>query len=689
MAKKKDERLKVTNAQDSKSSAVTDCEFPAYEPFIIVQTPHDPRSFKIWFEKNDEHMVNSRKSNIRICKGMKSKSWIVSDWPNIPKSLSNEVARAFSLWAKRELPSYSAICNAMSQVCAFMSFLNEKSPITEISEVDTQLFIDFEKVLGHRASYFKPIFSLHPKIDWKRLHYSLKKKRILESNHKPSSNLLDEDSAFSLAEYSEREHFQIVGYAMHRLELIRKRRQELSKANANPLKKIGCYLNDSYPTTYPCKTDFLKGRSAASRIRRLHDSDPKRAIELLHLNMLILIRDENSGRKSISNRINNLRQNKGPFGKNLFTDYLSHVAELYEPTNLSVAPTERKEFKDYTKILLMKAPINEFAIVLTIIIQTGVNLEVALSLKRYYGKVHWTKKFDINLGVDKQITSKRQVLRLTGIKKKTGVAPAKQIDIRVPVDSYLYKILKMYEEIFAVPGSDLFYSGTHFGNANRDFCSVYKILKEDGDQLTGISTMKIRKSFAGASLAKIVEEAGSGHELERRLRESLNHENFDTTIFSYLMKTGVGHLVYSSAVVALTNKMLEDAITFKGKIVTNKTIIGSSNSTPVYLCDCEDPLNPSHDVTIAGRCQQYDLCLGCERSEVYAEHIPRICYRILQYEKISTPTDALISDRKAIALDCLAKFERMHPLGNNILEQSYQIANNAMLNGKPLLPPIL
>ena len=229
----------------------------------------------------------------------------------------------------------------------------------------------------------------------------------------------------------------------------------------------------------------------------------------------------------------------------------------------------------------------------------------------------------------------------------------------------------------------------HFGNANRDFFSVYETIADNGEEVRSISTIKIRKSFAGANLARIVEEVGSGKELERRLRESLNHENFDTTIFSYLMKTGSGHLIYSSAVVALTNQMLEDAITFKGKIRSDNSGKESSTRIPVYLCDCEDPTNPSHDVPIANRCEQYDLCLGCERSEVYAEHIPRICYRILQYDKIPTPTDALLADRKAIALDCLSNFKRMYPDGETILEQGYQVANKAMLNSKPLLPPIL
>ena len=416
MAKKKDKRLKVTKASDSKSTFPTDGALPPYEPFVIIKTPHDTRSFKVWFEKNDEHMVHSRKANIRICKGKTSKLWIVLERPNIPETLEKEVSRLFALWLKQELPSYSAITNAMSQVCHFMAFLDDNFPITKISEFSTKILIAFEKNIDKRASYFKPIFSLHPDIDWAQIHYALKKKRVLQKN--TTDILIDEDSAFSVAEYSEREHFQMIAYAMHRVELIKNRRKEMFSVEAEPLKKVGCYLNDSYPSTYPCRKEFLEGRSAASRIRRLYDSDRQRAISLLHENMLIIVRDGTGGRTTMQSQINSLRQTQSKHGKNLFLDYMTYLEALYEPTNQSVSSINRQSHRNYKNLLLMKNPINEFALLLTIIIQTGINLEVALSLKRNYGKVHWTKRFDVNLGIDTKTIAKRKVLRLTGLKRK-------------------------------------------------------------------------------------------------------------------------------------------------------------------------------------------------------------------------------------------------------------------------------
>lgn len=690
MAKRKNTRLSTTKAECLTSNASSIQGFTEYEPYVIIKTNHDLRSFKVWFEKNDDHMVNTTKEKMRLCKGKKSSDWIVEDRQNVAVSFSKDVARAFAFWLKQELPSYSSITNAMRQICRFMAFIDANPLITDISELTNKVLLAFESHEKDRASYFKTILKLHPRVDFSELEYSFKKRRknyAMRGAFQNKREPLNEVEAFSLAEFSEREHFQLVGFVMHRIDLITKRRTELFEADAEPLRKIGCLLEDSYSTTFPNKREFLPGRSAASRIRKLHDKDPKMAIDLLHSNMMLLARDGSNSGVDFTGVVNSLRQSTSVYGKGLFNNYLAHLEILYEPTNLSVASKDRTRFKNYKRTIVCRTPLNEIALILAIIIQTGVNLEVVTSLKRYYGGRHWTKNFDID--IDTKNSQRMKVVRLVGIKRKMGVAPPKEISIRVPVDSHLFRVLILYEEIFSVPGSDLFFSGMHVGNAKRDFCSVYKIKTDDGDSLTSIDTTKIRKSFAGAKLAKLVEESESGEELERRLRESLNHKSFDTTIFSYLMKSGTGHLVYSSAVIALTNKMLQDAIAFKGKLFNKNKKQPSSTKIPVYLCDCSDPKSPTHGIPIANQCKQYDLCLGCERSEVYAEHIPRICYRILQYEKVPQPIDIILADRKAIALDCLAKFESAHPYGAQIIERGYQLANQAVIDNKPLLPPIL
>ena len=477
MAKKKKQRLSSTQASTLKvsESETKKTGLPLYEPFTIIQTLHDIKPIKVWFEKNSEHMSHSSSKSLRICKSSKSKDWIVSERNNLSLDFSKEIARTFAKWLKSELPSYSAITNAMAQVIAFLAFLNEKYPISNITELTTKILLEFEKKINKRASYFKPIFSAHPQIEWKQLHYSFKKKRVDNTVKDFSNNLISEEDAFSISEFSEKEHLQIVGFAMHRLELIKKRRKELLEADSEPLKAVGCFLNDPYPNYGQCKTKYLKGRTAASRLRILYETNPRKAIDLLHQNMLIMVRDGTNGIATIQNRVNSLRQSNSKFGKGLFTDYLTYLERKYEPTRQTVGSEARTRFRDYKKLLLTQTPLNEFSIILMIIIQTGFNLEVVLSLRKRYGERHWTEMNDITLGVAEQKNSKRQVLRLSGVKKRSNLVGPKQIDMRVPKDSLLFNILQMYEEIFSDPNSDYFYSGIHVSNAGRDFCSVYRV----------------------------------------------------------------------------------------------------------------------------------------------------------------------------------------------------------------------
>ena len=87
------------------------------------------------------------------------------------------------------------------------------------------------------------------------------------------------------------------------------------------------------------------------------------------------------------------------------------------------------------------------------------------------------------------------------------------------------------------------------------------------------------------------------------------------------------------------------------------------------------------------------MCLGGKRSEVYSEHLPAICYRIMQYEnKQEKEPDIFkitLEDQMHIAKDTIEKFKVKHSDGMKIVEQAYIIANQAMLDNEPLLPEIL
>ena len=153
----------------------------------------------------------------------------------------------------------------------------------------------------------------------------------------------------------------------------------------------------------------------------------------------------------------------------------------------------------------------------------------------------------------------------------------------------------------------------------------------------------------------------------------------------------MGNLVINSAIVALTSDLLEKALLFKGQI--KEDIERSKNTQKVFLCDCSDSKNPTHGLPIADRCRKYDMCLGCERSEVYSEHLPTIFYRIMQYEdmKINTPEtfNVTLEDRLQIAKNTVEQFKTKHKDGIEIVENSYNQAVEAVENNICLLPPIL
>ena len=494
------------------------------------------------------------------------------------------------------------------------------------------MLLTFESDCDIHGTYLRKILGLHPAIISKDLSFSI---RASNKRRKIGKQPIDLNAFFEDKSFSDRELFQIMGYTLHRVNLLKNRWDDLLKANKDYLNSNGILFGTSGHKNVPCK---FKGRSPVARLAFFFRTDPTSALSLIHQNFLVIARENRLEKRTsaLSNNILALKRSN----INLFFEYVKFLEENYEPTSRYI-DMPRETFKNYLALLTLKSPINEFTFILAVMLQTGINSEVATTIKRFYDGVHWKDRFDINLGIDSQTALKKKVLRLTGVKSK-GINGKKPIDIRVPVDSYLYSVLELWETIFSADDSETFYSGTHINNSNRDFCDAYSIIADDHSQITSISSRKIRKVFAGSTLAKLVEENISGPELTRKMRDALNHESFDTTVFSYLMKTGTGNLVYSSAVIALTNKMIEEALAFQGKIELGAEKEASTSRIPVYLCDCDDPSAPTHDVPISDRCRHYDLCLGCERSTVYAEHIPRICYRVMQYEKVPQPTDIIV-----------------------------------------------
>jgi hypothetical protein len=135
---------------------------------------------------------------------------------------------------------------------------------------------------------------------------------------------------------------------------------------------------------------------------------------------------------------------------------------------------------------------------------------------------------------------------------------------------------------------------------------------------------------------------------------------------------------------------LKNSLCFQGVILEN----AAPNSDRVFLCGCADRTKPSHDAQIASdKCCWFEFCLGCRQSEVSAEYITNISYRILQYEQFGKDDtehyNAFFSDHHMRAKDTVKMFCANHPDGPEILKKSQEMARKCMRDGFPLLPPIL
>jgi hypothetical protein len=338
--------------------------------------------------------------------------------------------------------------------------------------------------------------------------------------------------------------------------------------------------------------------------------------------------------------------------------------------------------------LSLESKHHEFAILLYSLITLGVNKEVALSWKWTVKGRPWFENFDVELGISNKSAPRDKKIVLVGIKNKGGqqTPVRKSISVNSPLYSYLKFLDKTRPE-----GRGCIFNSPSIGGILTAFCRHYSIIDDDANRVKSIDTRKFRKSYVGYKTLKLLKGVNNADDLVRKLREALNHKSFDTTFSSYIMKSGMARMVIDSAIVALTTEMLEEAMVFKGEVKEDHE--RSEENIPVFLCDCSDPSNPSHGLPIAKKCFKYDMCLGCERSEVFSEHLPAICYRIMEYEEREgidpDVFNITLVDRLAIARDVVEKFKYKHSKGMEIVEEAYVIATTAMQNGERLLPPIL
>lgn len=327
-----------------------------------------------------------------------------------------------------------------------------------------------------------------------------------------------------------------------------------------------------------------------------------------------------------------------------------------------------------------------------LMMQTGINKEVALTIPSVGEDGRSILLQQDSLFTNEDGNSNEIVLH--GFKERTGNSRRKPISITIVKNSPIHLMLLDYERYFKVSSSGPFFEfNQHFAQAWGkaggivDFKTVYPIFDDNGVQLSSIQTKKFRKVFASAQLLDRMKGIKNGNDLAEQLRNDLHHGNLDTTLTHYLLKTSIGMGVIDTAIATITAEKLQDAMQFKGQIALSTKV---PIKKTVFLCDCEDPTDPSHDVSIADECRHYDLCLGCERSVVTELHLPYICARILQYEKerISDPHvwTATFENLWCIAQDTLDQYaikDRIN--GQRLVDQAWSLAREGAVS----LPPII
>jgi len=335
-----------------------------------------------------------------------------------------------------------------------------------------------------------------------------------------------------------------------------------------------------------------------------------------------------------------------------------------------------------------------YCLVNLFILFTGANRDVVLTIpsRTDDGKSILQRKQTL------YINNNNMECELFGFKTRQGKRLGKYF-FHIPISAPIYKLLKDYENHIKKNFDGPFFEFSQcfkrkwpraglLTKRTKTLVDLYPFFNANGEYHTKIDTGRFRKVFASATMLKKISQISNQNELVNDLKASLKHKNFDTTFSHYLMKTDQGRGIIDAAIVAITTAKIEEGIAFRGKIITHSEAINSKKK--VFLCECEDPFNPSHDVAIADECKHYDLCLGCERCIITQKHLPIICARIIQYEDAQKQNwyswSMMYEDRWMIAYDALKQYAiKDKKNGKQLVESAWKIARR----GEVMLPPII
>lgn len=601
--------------------------------------------------------------------------------------IGESIAKTFAQLIIKKLKSVdikrNTINTASVAIKSLFIFLNSlTNPPKNFNEITIEHLsswlnaLEFKKAKSYKGNV-KGLIDLHPMSE----SLDLSKYKFPNNNKaKPDFSKIDLDNIAEGSDYSDKEVMQLLAYVFYEIEESQKLYHILETSTVEN-------LDEDYIPVLNCSTKN-------PNITKLLETGVEGYHKLFrHIN--IFISNENNGIRScksatdhnyfmskLERSTNSLYKNK----HNFFIDFRIYLSSFC----WSLSKANRNKSIMYPERLQLTSKHHEIAILLYSLITTGLNLETVMSWKRNINSKPWFENYDVELGIDDNTPQRDKSVVLVG-EKRRGQRNKKQIATAISISSPLFKYLKFLDKTRPPEREYIFSIKSSLHVILRAFSNKYPIYDDNGNRLEGIETKRIRKVFAGQKLIGLLKDVKNANELTAKLKDALRHESFDTTLFSYILKSGAANLVLNSAIVALTSDLLESALNFKGEIKEDSE--RSEDSHKVYLCDCTDPSNPSHDIPISDRCRKYDMCLGCERSEVYTEHLPSICYRIMQYEnkRSDEPEEfkALLEDRLYIARDTIEQFKIRHKNGEALIEKSYFEACEAMENNTHLLPEIL
>lgn len=683
MAKKKNSRLTSSVALDVGDISQLPIKggdgLPEYHKHFTCE------KYRLFFERPDP----SEKLTDRPNYGWMEKGFsIVTDGEKlVGRDFSITLARMITQYLKNSKNTYYKKISA--QCAHFIHYLsrlnNTPSQYNELTRKHCIGFVRCEnKNIDHKFAkdFLKAIIPLHPHskdFNCEHISYKQSKKPIRE---------LDFDTLVDEKDYTDRVMLQMLAYCFYELETTQSRYDEMMNISKE---KLG--------------DDYIEELTGKNKVLKQHFLDGEAGFEKLYLHILLRVKNERSGEKFPSTpiftsvkRVAMSGSYKEIGGETLFLEFSEF---LRQKAWASFAVSETKTQSNWLQFLSFSTNHLPSVLALYLMISTGKNQETILSLKRNYGKDGkrpWYENYDVNLGVDEKTSSAQKEVRVIGLKKRAQQAP-KEIAIRVPLNSPVFQYMKLYDDIIDQPERTYFFPASKGGTFNTsslsralsDFCASFPILDDDNKPLKTIETRRLRKTFVGHLLMELVDDIDNAEELVNKLQEALNHRSFDTTLLSYITKTGMGNQIINSATIALTNHMLEKAMDFKGNIREDNHV-PSDTAKEVYLCECSDDSSPTHNIPIAMQCKKYDMCLGCERAEVYARHLPVIYYRILQYDKMAIENpltfSGLMEDRRQIANNTIETFKRLHKDGENLCDDAFNSANDAMRKGRFLIPSI-